>query len=74
MVELLLSGCIAKVPHNGVATKWQTEAAMKFRRHHNNKGYRQIKNGSLKKQINYIKRKLKIKPKPNNSDNNSLST
>jgi len=47
---------------------------MKFRRHHNNKGYRQIKTGKLKKQIKIIKRKLKIKPKPNNSDNNSLST
>lgn len=35
---------------------------MKFRRHHNNKGYRQIKNGKLGKQINYIKHKLKIKP------------
>ncbi len=42
---------------------------MKFRRHHNNKGYRQIKNGSTRKQIKRIIKKLKkekiLKKPPN---------
>ena len=33
---------------------------MKFRRHHNNKGYRQIKNGTTERQIKQIARKLNI--------------
>lgn len=34
---------------------------MKFRRHHNNKGYRQIKNGRTRKQVRLIAKKLKLK-------------
>ena len=33
---------------------------MKERRHHNNKGYRQIKNGSTHKSLQYIIRKLNL--------------
>jgi hypothetical protein len=33
---------------------------MKFRRHHNNKGYRQIKNGGTTKQVKRIAKKLGI--------------
>ena len=39
---------------------------MKSRRHHNNKGYRQIKNGSTIKQLEYIKRKLNLHKLPQN--------
>lgn len=34
---------------------------MKKRRHHNNTGYRQIKNGSTVKQVKAMAKKLKIK-------------
>lgn len=34
---------------------------MKFRRHHNNKGYRQIKNGKCAKSLKIIAKKLKIR-------------
>jgi len=37
---------------------------MKKRRHHNNKGYRKIKNGKTQRDIEFIGRKLKIKVKP----------
>lgn len=33
---------------------------MKFRKHHNNKGLRQIKNGKLKKQMKLLANKMKI--------------
>ena len=33
---------------------------MKFRRHHNNKGYRQIKSGSTYKSLQYIVKKLNL--------------
>ena len=33
----------------------------KTRKHHNNKGYRQIKNGDTKKQVKNIAKKLGIK-------------
>ena len=34
---------------------------MKLRRHHNNTGYRQIKNGKTRKFVEYLKRKYRIK-------------
>ena len=34
---------------------------MKFRQHHNNKGYRKVKTGSYLKALRRIARKLKIK-------------
>lgn len=34
---------------------------MKTRKHHNNKGYRQIKNGKPAKQMKRLAKKLKIK-------------
>ena len=34
---------------------------MKFRRHHNNIGYRQVKRGKTRLQVKAIARKLKIK-------------
>jgi hypothetical protein len=33
---------------------------MKFRKHHNNKGYHQIKEDKMYKQVERIRRKLKI--------------
>lgn len=33
---------------------------MKFRKHHNNKGYQQIKKGILEKQMRILAKKLKI--------------
>ena len=33
----------------------------KTRKHHNNKGYRQIKNGTTRKQVKAIAKRLKIK-------------
>ena len=37
---------------------------MKTRRHHNNKGYRQIKRGKTRKQVEVMARRLGIKYKP----------
>ena len=34
---------------------------MKLRKHHNNKGYRQIKNGGPSKQMRRLAKKLKVK-------------
>ena len=34
---------------------------MKLRRHHNNTGYRQIKNDTTRKFVEYLKRKYKVK-------------
>ena len=42
---------------------------MKFRRHHNNKGYRRIKSGTLKKETNLLIKKL-IKGKIMKDENN----
>lgn len=39
---------------------------MKLRRHHNNKGYRQIKNGSTYWQVKTIAKKLGIKNEKQN--------
>lgn len=38
---------------------------MKFRRHHNNKGYRQIKSGKLHRQIKILSKKMRIEKKDN---------
>lgn len=34
---------------------------MKTRKHHNNKGYRQIKNGKVKEKVKWIAKKLGLK-------------
>jgi hypothetical protein len=36
------------------------DVQMKMRRHHNNKGYQQIKNGNVIKQLKNICKKLKL--------------
>lgn len=41
---------------------------MKFRKHHNNKGYRQIKNGTLKKKTDLLIKKLKRENIMNNEN------
>lgn len=41
---------------------------MKFRRHHNNKGYRQIKRGRCEEQVRRIAKKLKLKYESNDKN------
>lgn len=42
---------------------------MKFRKHHNNKGYRQIKNGKPAKQMKALAKKMGIKYGSNSINN-----
>ena len=47
---------------------------MKIRKHHNNKGYRQIKEGKTRLYVEYLKKKLnKIITKQNIAENKSNS-
>jgi hypothetical protein len=50
----------ALIAQNNFVMACQSGNKMKFRRHHNNKGYRQIRRSKTREQIRAIARRLKL--------------